>query len=489
SAPWGIPLGSIPNYNYPIGSSIAFNDTFPWFAVLMKFVSPFLPAKAQVVGLWMLLNFVLQGVFGFLLVRSLGGRVLPTFAAACFFVTSPVFLFRFDAGHASLCAHWCVLAALWLAAKFPKGDAPVTGWVFLLFLAWSSHPYLGAMVLPIALVYSGRKLSTVAMRCTAMMLASILPLYLFGYLTNSRSNQDAGFHYFATDILAFFNPHDRSVFFRGPTRAGQYEGFAWLGAGMCALLLLELLDLFRRGESLINLVRKSRHRSLVLICLLMALFALGSNVRVWGNWIFQLEWFYEPLSFLTGPFRSGGRFVWPLYYLLFAGILIRMQKRWGSTAMVLMFAAFVCQVIDQYPVIASAQRLEKSEDFIELSAPGWDQLGGAFNHVALVPPHFEEGICGGDAVEYPTTYYAPFALFASQQGMTINSGPRARPPRASEAKYCEDFMTRLRHGVLERDTVYVVANSFRDRFKLWTRDSASCEALDGKMVCIRKQEF
>jgi len=483
---WALPLGQMTGYNYPIGSSIAFNDSFPWFSILLKLISPLLPDRTQITGLWMLLNFTLQGVFGFTLLRAFNVKVHLALLGTVFFVLSPILIFRFDIGHASLCAHWCILAALTLAVRYPRSNAPIGYWMAVLFFSWSTHPYIGAMVFPIAIVYAGRAIPSFMKRSFVMILASLLPVFLLGYFGPGSQQADGGFHFFTADILAFLNPQDRSNFFSGPRKAGSYEGFAWLGFGVWFLVGVVVKNHLKGRASIAEKFKDSPLKPLIIICGLMALFSLGSNVRLWGHWIIPLESLYAPFDFITGPLRSSGRFVWPLYYLVFAWIIqkvcaLHQSKRFAS--LVLIFG-LTLQIIDQYDVMNVTERWTKAPSLVQLSSPQWTNLGKHFRHMALVPPQYSWDACEIDKSNYPTTYYAPFALMAWDQKMTINSAPRARPPVAAETEYCKDFMSKLRRGELDDDTIYVLADVLVDEFKEWTGERAHCEVLDQKTICV-----
>jgi hypothetical protein len=488
NSPWLFPLGTIPNYTYPIGSTIGFNDTFPWFAIGAKFVSSILPIGKQIHGLWMLTNFVLQGVFSFLLLKSLGVRRPMAMIGVLFFVTSPILIFRFDIGHASLCAHWCVIAALWLAVKHHGRDAPLVLWLTLLTFSWTTHPYIGAMVFAIAVAHCGHSVRTLLIRGSILMTASIVLLYTLGFFSSSGSNSEGGFHHFSSDILGFFNPRDRSSLIPGREKAGQYEGLAWLGTGGVFLLLLSLWDAQKSGRGVLSFLYKPQHKTLVLICLAMALFSLGSRVRIWGSWIASLESLYQHLDFVTGPFRSAGRFIWPLYYLVFAFVILQIQefKARKLSGSVLLLIGFGLQLIDQFPFLQSDARMLSRKGLSELTSQKWTQMDGVFKHIALVPPHYEPSECLAKATNYPTTYYAPFAIKAWEQNMTINSGPRARPPVDTQKAYCTKFLLELRNGLFKDDVVYIVHPTLTDLFAGQNADKTYCESIDGHLVCVSK---
>jgi hypothetical protein len=63
-APWSWPLGGSPDYGLEFHSSVYYSDSIPLLAIAFKLASPWLPEPFQYFGMWVLLCFVLQGMFG-----------------------------------------------------------------------------------------------------------------------------------------------------------------------------------------------------------------------------------------------------------------------------------------------------------------------------------------------------------------------------------------------------------------------------------------
>ena len=146
--PWTFPIGATPLLAAPIGSSVGLTDSIPIAAFLAKALDPVLPADVQYLGLWLAGCFVLQGVFGALLLRLVTDRVLLQVLGAALLVLSPPLVFRVP--HPALTAHWLLLAALWF--YFRRGRDAVSrralaGWAALAGVASATHPYLLVMVL------------------------------------------------------------------------------------------------------------------------------------------------------------------------------------------------------------------------------------------------------------------------------------------------------------------------------------------------------
>jgi hypothetical protein len=151
--PWSWPLGSVPSFPYPVGTTIDYTDSTPWLAIPAKVVSPFLPVDFQYVGLWLGLCFFLQGWFGVRILQKLSAnRLIQVLGGSCFML-DPVLLWRI--GHDSLCAHWLVLGLIWLHLRsWPVGRTPRRALTITLGCCRISagvHPYLATMVLALGL--------------------------------------------------------------------------------------------------------------------------------------------------------------------------------------------------------------------------------------------------------------------------------------------------------------------------------------------------
>ena len=96
---------------------------------MLKPVAGWLPPTFQYLGLWMLVCFVLQGVFAAWLVGAWTRRLSLQAAGAAMFVMMPVLLIRI--GHPALCSHWLLLWALVIATREPAGRFRAWEWALL----------------------------------------------------------------------------------------------------------------------------------------------------------------------------------------------------------------------------------------------------------------------------------------------------------------------------------------------------------------------
>jgi hypothetical protein len=363
SSPWSLPLGDARGYLHPLGTSLAYTDATPWWSILFKPFSSLLPAAFQLHGPWLALCFSLQGLFGALLVARLSPRPLHQLLGGMLFVLSPALAMRL--GHLSLCAHWLVLAGLWLHLR-PCPDAPAARRslglaAFFVVLAAGVHVYLAVMVLTLALalvfrlwrvqgLLSGARPWLWAAGLTG---AALGVLVLFGYFTRATTTA-GGFGHYSSNLLTFLNPDGFSRFVPSFRQgAGQYEGFGYLGLGVL-LMGLPVLGVFvakRKELGELGPVVTPALWPLLGACLLLAFIAWSSRIQFAGWTLISYQRIAEAVfAPLVKAFRSSGRFIWPLHYLAIlaaiAGLLRLLKQRpaWATAVLALAVVAQASEV-------------------------------------------------------------------------------------------------------------------------------------------------
>jgi len=79
----------------------------------------------------------------------------------------------------------------------------------------------------------------------------------------------------------------------------------------------------------------------------MAFFSLSLRITVLGHGILRLDSFYAPLAGMANSFRSSGRFIWPLYYVLLAASLFAVMRYLETRRALLVLSGVVLlQIID-----------------------------------------------------------------------------------------------------------------------------------------------
>ncbi len=522
--PLHVPLGRIESFLYPLGTSIGGGDALPLLAFAFKALNPWLPTDFQYLGLWLFVSYVLQGVFGYLLVRVFCPRRWLALPAALLLLLSPVMIFR--AGHVALASHWLLLLALWTFFQFYRSPLLrprryALRWSAVVGLAGLVHPYLAAMVLPLAALsvvhelWHRKRLGLKTAAALAVGLPALLTLewWLSGLFGLGRGG---GFDLYTLHPSALFNPQGRSRFLPsfavGP---GQYEGFSYLGLGV---LVLGVLALALSGKPFIRRPLTTLQRSfiwleyrnlvpLALLCLGLAVFALGNTIL----FILEVVLFYVLLvvfilrsprlkrfalppwrrarafslvivglilaagiPLVTSTFRAPGRFIWPVVYLLVLALAVFVLRRFSArTAAILLLAALALQTAD----LRVNRPFRPDPDLFTrtVNDPRWRELIRPFTTLAVVPP-FELSVGGPND-------YREFAYLAATSGKRVTTGVLVRIPERLESVR-EALMTEALSGPRDPRTLYIfsaedLAGRFRDRLE----PGLTCTRLDAYAAC------
>ena len=195
------------------------------------------------------------------------------------------------------------------------------------------------------------------------------------------------------NLLAFVTPLGWSRLLpacRSPARARRAKGFHYLGAGVLALVVLAvgLAVAARRGH------RPRRGARIwpplvVAAASVMALFALSPIVTFGSRVLVDLN---GPWAAPLATFRSSGRFVWPLVYVLVIWAVVTVARRLPPRA--------ACAVARPSPWSLQTGRSARrachcaaAPRAIRRSTPGrssspadrWQAIAPHYRHVELVP--------------------------------------------------------------------------------------------------------
>ena len=479
NAPWSLPLGATPHLLWPFGTSLGFTDAVPWLALAFKPWSAWLPLDFQPYGLWLLLCFALQGWFGARLCAALTADPVQQALGGALFALTPVLPAR--NGHLALCALFFVTAGVGLCLRpLPSRRhawRSFAGACGLLIWAAGTHGYLSAMLLALVLAYCVRaawceravsSLELVLMAALALGV-SVVTYWLFGYVGWKQVASAGGFGEFAADLSALVNPQRWSRWVRKlPFERRQAEGFAYLGCGVIALVVLRVGLWLRAPRA--SARAALRYWPLLAVVLPMAIYALSWDVRLLGKPVADLSEQYAPLATLTGVFRSSGRFMWPLHVALIAAAVSGCTAlRIRALARVLLLAALALQASE-----LKRKRLDfHAVELHRLRAPAWATLEHDYQHLELVPMQLK-WVCRYEGDLINRTSYEAY-----RRKLTFNSGNAGRKEQA--------LITRCRRKpkrtvAVDSHTVYVLHPAYRRFFV-----DAVCGWLDGLVVCASNQ--
>ncbi len=503
---WTFPLGRLDGLMHPVGTSVAYTDSIPLVATLLKPLSPLLPEAFHYLGLWLAFCFAANAFSGAWMVRRLGGGLLAQLGAGALLATTPVFLPRL--GHEALCAHFLIVVPIALHLEAPR-PWPQTRRTFVLAglmvaLAGGIHPYLAAMVLPLAIALPIR--SVLFDRVAPPLAAVVVPtayvavlfatFLLFGYLDSSLPSSAEGFGWWNADLWALFNSRGFSRLLPAlPSGRPHHEGFGYLGVGVLALIPLALiLAVVRRarastaaplGEpSFSGSAGVWRYLPLVVVAMGALVFALASEVKAGPHTLFRAEALFRHTEPLNTTFRASGRFVWVLHYTLSLAAIAAVVRGFAPGRMlagIILLAAATLQAADTK--FERRGLFQRRAIDAGLRAELWSELGAHYRHLALVPPQqaWVGEPCEG---ELPGHLRYPFGYLAYSQRMTFNSSSPARKDPAALKADCARVRQLIQAGEFDPQTVYVARAGHPSAKAMRRSGSAQCGEVDGYDVCV-----
>jgi hypothetical protein len=354
---WRLPLFALPMLGYPDGSSVIFCDAIPIVALIAKLWTSLTGRIVNLLGLWVLAAYMLQGVMAVRLVYALGER--SRWLAVCiasWSVLSIAFVIRF--GHLALQGQFLVLWALALHFEQTRDRQPrILETTLLLTIAVLVNAYLAAMAIAIGIAswltlgwqraWSWRAACHATIGVSAVAVVMVISGY-FSVPAGTDALVMPQFGAWSWNLSSLvISPHEwvRTLGVERHTSGGQYEGESYLGLGPLLVLIVCLLTRPRAVRDGLT-----RHWPLVLIVIACAAFAASNRVYFGSTLLVDLP--MPPMLLrVAGLFRSHGRFVWPLMYLLTlapAVSLLRTRRAW-SIALILI--ATGAQVIEARPTL------------------------------------------------------------------------------------------------------------------------------------------
>jgi hypothetical protein len=406
---------------------------------------------------------------------------------------SPPLIFRVL--HAALTAHWLVLAALWLSLREDEHTAPwktCAGWAALCAASAATQPYIMLMIVALMLAaYAGqairapRRLLPIGGHVAVVLAATAIALWQSGsvMVRSDEGLEIAGFGGWSANLLTFVMPTEGgSRFSPGLWRyasGGQYEGYAYLGAG--TLLLGAIVTVLRlpRLRLLATWRAMARHLPLIAALLVLAAMAVGPIVTLGHRTLFVYDrhW-WDPLPI----FRTHGRMIWPLYYAVTVAVLFaasRFRYRW---ALALCTLAAVLQAIDVAPMANYVRDLSVFGFRNPLQSRFWTAALPYYRHLVLVPSN----LCTFD--QYVD--YSAFSLLAGEYGLGINSGLTARYDQKRARTYCNELAQEVDDGMRAEGSLYIVrVDLLRELLERPREGQAQCTVIDGFGVCFSAASY
>jgi hypothetical protein len=488
-SPFVLPFGTLRNFLHPLGSNVAYMDSLPWVALVMRFFSDLLPRDFQYLGVWILGCSAALGFSAAWMVRGISPRWEHQALVGVLAAMSPSLMTRIV--HPALCAHVFIVLAVAIslvqAASNSAGWRAIVAAIGLVWLSAATHPYLCMMVLSIVIGLPMRLRPQLGWKVltapVAMLAGTILLFYAFGYLDNSMNYITGGFGTFSANLNTLYNSMGHSRLFGGiPTSWGQYEGYGYLGAGVLLLgIVASSLLVPASTRRLIRDLPWRRARWALPGILACSFYSLATPVLWNQTEVLRIDW-YGSVDKWVQSFRSTGRYIWPLQYaivLLVAVVVLHALRRRPHFLTAVLAS---CVAVQAYDIdTAEAWNRLKTEPRRPFTAPQWNLADRAYDHLVLFPTQVKD-LC---EKRYDSQPVNELAYLAYSHRWTFNSGYSARQ-RFGTRDYCDSLKKTVHAGQFSPRTLYVVLK--RKEALRVKRRGALCGKLDGLFVCVDPNE-
>lgn len=432
---WRLPVFAVPSLGAPSGTNVVFTDSIPLVLLAGRFLYRVTGTAVPLYGAWSGLCVVAMALASTALVRALGARdPMAGLAAALLGIAMPAFLARW--GHLALMGQAVIPLALaqYVTLRAQARPDPVRLLVRtagMCLLALAIHPYLFFMVTGIAaagLVQAALD-RRITLRAATFCLSGLALLLggavgLMGHLSGGVGIAQGGFGVYSMNLLGpvvpqfsgFLPERLRSAL---DATGGQYEGHAYLGAGV---LLLAILAWSPFKSALARHWR--RHLCLLVVMAGFVLLALSHQIQV-GH--LHLVTVPLPAGVLetAGIVRASGRFVWPALHLVAAlGVVLAARR---PDARVLLLLAALLQWWDAGPLREMIRQSVSAPAPASLDAGAWRAVLADRDHVVLDPPY----ACLADApgAAWAAEAATQIQLMAATAGVSTNTLNAARTKR------------------------------------------------------------
>lgn len=399
---WTFPIGLTDNLAYPSYTSVIFTDSIPLLAVFFKVLSPVLPETFQYFGWWGIVSFALQGFLAARILREFSIGRLQVLIGSIYFIVSPIVIERMFR-HTALGGHWLILLAVYLFIKHRKDyqntRKAVLCWGIVGVLVAGVHLYY----LPMCGAFLCGYILCSFLREKAVRWKRLLPgvsfagallavTYLLGGFSTRASAESEGLGECSFNLNGFFNEKGYSRFLDALPMyyESQYEGFAYLGIGIFVLMAVAgvyiVLELVRNRGGCVR-----RHWAGIVTGVLVAvgliMFA-ASPVVTWNDKLLFVLTDSSTLTHYWSIFRSSGRIVWPVCYLIYMVVIVCNAKMWDGlivnrkmSAVISAGVLAVCCFLQIFDISGKLteqrERFAPKGDYVStLQDAAWDELAG-----------------------------------------------------------------------------------------------------------------
>lgn len=444
------PLGLNPSYGLEISSTIAFDGQIPLVSLFLHPFDSLLPDRFQYIGIFLFFTFVLNFLFAKKIFNNLKFNHYQSVTCAILLATSPVILNRFiENTHYSLTSSWIIFAAINLSMlKYLFFNKWVTLYIITILIHLYFLPFVILIHITTIIIVSltSRKLVIKNyLILLAIIISSALTLLLTGYFFGGISGKDIGFGLYRSTLLSLVDSSGWSRIIPDiPEPDGAYEGFAYLGLPTLLLAILTFILIKQKSQSSQTIFLLPVWISSILLFV----FALSNKIAAGKFELFSFS-MPESLSLLVNTFRSSGRFIWLLVFIVFVFLAFKVKNKMSDSKFsAVITVILLLTIFDYYPQMQSSKATKFSQsNESDLIDPAWQSISECYVNIRVYPP-----TVGVD------NYYN-FVNVAYQQNLGINTGRFGRVNQATILKAYDQMHKEFNTGEYRNDSFYIFTNS------------------------------
>jgi hypothetical protein len=294
--------------------------------------------------------------------------------------------------------------------------------------------------------------------------------YLIGYF-HIKGIYDSGFGIYSSNLNSFFNPLTTNASqFINPlfTPSDKFEGFGYLGLG---ILILTIPLFFQRNYNIKQFFDK-KYFYLNFSVFLLFLFSLLPIIKFFDFTIFAIK-FPEFILNIFGTFRSNGRYIWPMCYLIVLYVLLKwvLSNRSLSKKIIILFFLLFIQLWDIYPLYKRILFQSGNISYDEESIKKWVTFVGNKKNIVFYPTSADIA-------------YKEFWYLSAKYGYTTNVGYFSRNDDIFLKKNEQIILKIISDGNFDKNSVYYVLKGQKYLFKnIEDNKNFTCQEIGSYYAC------
>ena len=504
----GIPAGMTDRLSYPHEMSIVYTDSIPYLAFIFRLFSGFLPRPFQYFGIYALVCYALTGAFGAACLSRLIKNDHVVRLCTLFFVISyPMLLRTFY--HTSLSSQWIILLCFFMILsgftertgrkrnRAALGVGELCAGIHLYFLPMAmavfAAGYLGKLIGSDPGEKRVRIVKNALWVLALMGIGAALVLWIMGAFKFPSGNGNYWVGDFTMNLNSPVNPlgHSRILPALPLYTPMQFEGAMYPGLGVLVLAVFCLVrflydrlvpgakssDPHRGGEceaGFLGVIKRHPLRFSFAVMAAVLVFFSVSPVFAFGDRLILSLPYPDFVSALLGIFRSNGRFIWPVLYLMIFGLakcadsmICENDRAYhdmpkengpgvkGKGILVLLVLCVFLQIFDFSGWIAEKQK--KYYGAQKTYRTVWDELA--------LPDEVIDRFDGFVIYEDDNSFNMGTAYFAMRHNMTVNTFYFARDIDEKINRTRDEYTRELLTGGSDPAKIYVLDRDSYERFK------------------------